>query len=378
MKTATLFTITALLVFTVIGQANAKVVWYADFEPDATTKAIPGPEVNNPDNWNDLVEMPDIFWDISDVGAEYPDSGRAAGEHGLIQITEGCAVSGHTELPFSPEFTDGIIDLEASWADDDTWGVTFRRTPAALTYFDIAEVLPLVNTDAWATGYMVTFGWNESQSVQLLDLADGCGVPGGCLNYRRGPDVNGPDGGPDGIPDPETSWECDWDYTDIDGGGVSKRIAGAWHGYTAIDPAFGDPPGQRGQLPMDHSIVMYLRVEVFGDSIKVWFGPKYAEDAEEIVASQAHLFPLQPDNAPNVNGTTPVNRETVEAGLVEPILDVRDTKYGSGNVGIYLESMKEGILDNITVTDADGLPAATAVDARGKLATQWGAIKSSK
>ena len=56
--------------------------------------------------------MPDIFWDISDVGAEYPDSGRAVGEKALIQITEGCAVSGHTELPFSPEFTDGIIDLE--------------------------------------------------------------------------------------------------------------------------------------------------------------------------------------------------------------------------------------------------------------------------
>ena len=113
-------------------------------------------------------------------------------------------------------------------------------------------------------------------------------------------------------------------------------------------------------------------------ALRSGLGPKYAEDAEEIVASQAHLFPLQPDNAPNVNGTTPVNRETVEAGLVEPILDVRDTKYGSGNVGIYLESMKEGILDNITVTDADGLPAATAVDARDKLATQWGAIKKSK
>ena len=113
MKTATLLTITALLVFTVIGQANAEVIWYADFEPDATTKAIPGPEVNNPDNWNANVEMPDIFFDISDVGAEYPDAGRA-GEKALIQLTEGCAVSGHTELPFSPEFTDGVIDLEAN------------------------------------------------------------------------------------------------------------------------------------------------------------------------------------------------------------------------------------------------------------------------
>lgn len=379
MKTATLLAITVLLAFTMIGQANAKVIWYADFEPDDTTKAIPGPEVNDPENWNANVEMPDIFWDISDVGAEYPDSGRAVGEKALIQITEGCAVSGNTELPFTPEFTDGIIDLEASWADDDTWGVTFRRTPAPLTYFDIAEVLPLINTDAWATGYMVTFGWNESQSVQLLDLQDGCGVPGGCLNYKRGPDVRGgPDGGPDGVPDPETSWECDWDYTDIDGGGVSKRIAGSWHGYTAIDPAFGDPPGQRGQLPMDHSIVMYFRLEAFGDNIKVWFGPKYAEDAEAIVASQAHLFPLQPDNAPNVNGTTPVNRETVAAGLVKPLLDVTDSRYASGSVGIYLESMKEGILDNITVTDADGLDGFTSVNAKGKLTTQWGAIKKSK
>jgi hypothetical protein len=322
--------------------------------------------------------MPDIFFDISDVGTEYPDSGRAVGERGLIQLTEGCAVSGHTEIPLSPEFTDGIIDLEASWADDDTWGITFRRTPAPLTFFDLGEITPNVNTDTWAEGYMVTFGWNESQSVQLLDLQDGCGIPGSCINQSRGPDLDG-----DGIADPETFWECDWDFTDLNVGGTGKRIAGSWHGYTAIDPAFGDPAGQRGQLPMDHSIVMYLRVEAFGDNIKVWFGPKFAEDAEEIVASQAHIFPLQEGdnpNPPNVNGTTPVNRETVAAGLVEPLLDVDHGAYQSGNVGIFLESMKEGILDNITITDANGFEGfdSVAVNPRGKLATQWGAIKDSK
>ena len=188
--------------------------------------------------------------------------------------------------------------------------------------------------------------------------------PGGCLNYRRGPDVNGPDGGPDGIPDPETSWSVTGIIQILTGRGEQAHCRSEWHGYTAIDPASGTLPGSADSFRWITSIVMYLRVEAFGDSIKVWFGPKYAEDAEEIVASQAHLFPLQPDNAPNVNGTTPVNRETVAAGLVEPILDVRDSKYGSGNVGIYLESMKEGLLDNITVTDADGLPAATAVDAK--------------
>jgi len=378
MKTATLFTVTVLLAFTVIGQVNAKVIWYADFETDATTKAIPSAEVNNPENWNDLVEMPDIFFDISDVGTEYPDSGRAVGERGLIQLTEGCAVSGHTELPLSPEFTDGIIDLEASWTDDDTWAVTFRRTPAPLTFFDLGEIAPQITPDTWAEGYMVTFGWNESPSVQLLDLQDGCGIPGFCINQGRGPDADG-----DGVVDPATFWECDWDFTDLNVGGTGKRIAGSWHGYTAIDPNHGDPPGQRGQLPQDHSIVMYLRVEAFGDNIKVWFGPKFAEDAEEIVASQAHIFALQEGdnpNPPNVNGTTPVNRETVAAGLVEPLIDVNHGSYQSGNVGIFLESMREGILDNITVTDANGLEGfgSVAVNARGKLTTQWGAIKNSK
>ena len=38
MKTTTLLTITVLLAFTVIGQANAKVVLACGFEPDARRK----------------------------------------------------------------------------------------------------------------------------------------------------------------------------------------------------------------------------------------------------------------------------------------------------------------------------------------------------
>ena len=47
---------------------------------------------------------------------------------GLLNTEEGCGVSGSTPLPGTENFSDGIIQLDMSWQDDDSWGIIFRKS----------------------------------------------------------------------------------------------------------------------------------------------------------------------------------------------------------------------------------------------------------
>ena len=65
-----------------------------------------------------------------------------------------------------------------------------------------------------------------------------------------------------------------------------------------------------------------------------------------------------------------------EASWGIPMISVRDSKYLSGQVGIWHESWSNGVIDNLTITDAkEHLPLIAKGNA---LATEWGAIKASK
>ena len=59
------------------------------------------------------------IWEIAD----FPGSGK-----GLLNAKEGCGVSGNTPLPGTENFSDGIIQLDMSWQDDDSWGIIFRKS----------------------------------------------------------------------------------------------------------------------------------------------------------------------------------------------------------------------------------------------------------
>ena len=141
---ALLWALAALTMLLVIQPASAQVIFYADFEDSSG--------VNDPALW-----VPDNTGQIWAI-ADFPGSGK-----GLMHTTGGCGLSGNTPLPGVTDFTDGIIQLDMSWDDNDGWGVIFRKT-------------------ADDAGYLVAFGYNETPAVVIADLADGCAATGNCLD----------------------------------------------------------------------------------------------------------------------------------------------------------------------------------------------------
>ena len=130
----------ALFVFSVVSlltaEAKARVVFFADFD-EGSKEAIPNQDVNELANCNWKPENPQQVWVLAPF---------ANGTQGLKQTTEGCGNSGNTPLPGIDNFTNGIIQLEMSWGDDDSWGVIFRKS-------------------ARNKGYLVVFGGNETPAV---------------------------------------------------------------------------------------------------------------------------------------------------------------------------------------------------------------------
>ncbi|MHC4586728.1 MAG: hypothetical protein ACYS3N_19540, partial [Planctomycetota bacterium] len=127
----------ALSMLLILQPASAGEIFYADFED--------GSGVNDPTQW--VPVNTGQAWGIAD----FPGSGQ-----GLKNLNEGCGASGNTPLPGVENFQDGIIQLDMSWEDDDSFGVIFRKT-------------------ADDAGYIVVFGYIETPAVIIADLADGCG-----------------------------------------------------------------------------------------------------------------------------------------------------------------------------------------------------------
>lgn len=67
------------------------------------------------------------------------------------------------------------------------------------------------------------------------------------------------------------------------------------------------------------------------------------------------------------------NPEEVDKQEVDPIIEVRDSTYKSGTVGIRPESWSNGFIDNIMVTGPAG---PKAVRPEGKMAISWGRVKA--
>ena len=189
------------------------ILFRADFEPNSNV-AVPNKGVNRVDNWKP--ENPQTEWAITD----FTGSGK-----GLVQITEGCGASGNTPLPGNISFTDGIIQLDMSWGDDDSWGVIFRRTDKD-------------------KGYLVVFGYNETPAVIVAKLDDGCADVGNCLD-QVGCENND-----------------------------ANTLAQVPHGL-----------GQG--LPQDNNTVFVGRIEAIGNTIRVWFLPR--KDVKDVFADSKAL-----------------------------------------------------------------------------------------
>jgi hypothetical protein len=370
MNIARLCAFITLISLMVFAQANAKVVFEADFED-------PNNPANNEDNWNAGLTNPNAGWQVVDLAVDFPETGRTG--HALWFAADGCLSAGVTTVPWEHSgtgwdgtFTDGIIDIQASYGDDDAVGVTFREQPGEP--YVLGEINNRFHPEVWGTGYQVVYGQNQLMAVELLDIAEGCAIDASCVDYNplplgRGTDLdgNGVVEGPEeddhhcayaGGLDPEEAGPGDMIVCDVcwRGDGVFRALA--WRALVDMDfEAAGirfdrsEANPARGNLPQDNSYVVFGRVRVDGPQIDIWYGDVVNVNPEAIAA-----------------GMPPVLSHTISGD---------DPLYTSaGSVGIWNESWGNSMIDNIVINDDPG--DVTAVDAQGKLATYWGAIKASK
>jgi hypothetical protein len=240
----------ALSMLLILQPASAQ-IFYADFED--------GIGANDPAQW--VPDNTGQTWGIAD----FPGSGK-----GLKNINEGCGTSGNTPVPGVTNFQDGIIQLDMTWEDDDSFGVVFRKT-------------------ADDAGYLVVFGYIETPAVIIADLADGCADTGLCLS----------DSG-------------------CESGGLE---------LIQVDHGFGT------SLTMDLSVSYTGRIEVKGDTIRVWYLPT-ADIAD----------PLDP-----------------MGDLGEPLVEFQHGAHaGPGSVGIWHESAGGCMIDNLLIAGLGSQPLAWA------------------
>ena len=106
------------------------------------------------------------------------------------------------------------------------------------------------------------------------------------------------------------------------------------------------PHGLGAGLDQTNAVPYFGRVEVQGNNVKIWY--MKLEEVNDLFASSADLG--------------------------DPILESdQATTKGAGSVGVWHESWGMGRIDSIIVTSAGGFD----VDAKGKVSTTWGNIKSS-
>ncbi|MDT8304153.1 MAG: hypothetical protein RQ760_21905, partial [Sedimentisphaerales bacterium] len=245
---AILCALVALSILLMLQPASAQ-IFYADFED--------GSSANDPAQW--VADNTGQNWGIAD----FPGSGK-----GLKNLNEGCGTSGNTPLPGVDNFQDGIIQLDMSWEDDDSFGVVFRKT-------------------ADDAGYLVVFGYIETPGVIVADLADGCADTGLCLS----------DSG-------------------CENGGLE---------LIQVDHGFGT------NLTQDLSVSYTGRIEVKGDTIRVWFLP--TADIPD---------PLDP-----------------LGDLGVPLVEIQNSAHlGPGSVGIWQESAGGCMIDNVLVAGIGSQPLA--------------------
>ena len=230
--------------------ASGQVVFYADFEP-GSKEAKPDAGVNDVKKYKP--ENAGTIWGEADF-----NGGKIGGKGAMAQTAEGCGISGNTALPGVNNFTDGIIQVVFSFGDDDSFGVQFRRK----------------GDDK---GYLVVFGYNETASVLIMSLEDGCCPSGQCLD------------------------QC-----------------GCENGGKEIDSV---PHGLGGGLDQTNAVAYFGRVEVEGSNVKIWY--MKLEEVKDLFAPSEDLGdPILESNKATTKGAGGVGvwHESWGMGRIDSIL----------------------------------------------------------
>jgi hypothetical protein len=239
-----LFTLSLALF--VIAKGEAQTIFFADFEENSPA-AFPNQDVNTVGNW--VPENPGQIWAVD----AFPN-----GTQGLKQTVEGCGISGNSPLPGVDNFSDGIIQLEMSWGDDDSWGVVLRKS-------------------ADDKGYLVVFGFFETAAVIVALLDKGCADVGLCLD--------------------QSSCENNPDNT-----------------LVQVDNGLGPPEN----LDQTNSVAYFGRIEAIGDTIRVWYSAladiadPYAQDLG------APLVEIQ--DSTHTSGSVGVWHESQGGSMIDNVL----------------------------------------------------------
>lgn len=268
-----------MICITLIGIQKSEAVepiFFADFD----SKGIPNDSVNDPGSWKP--QNPGTVWAIGD----FPANGTKA----LQQTAEGCGASGFTPFPTIENWSDGIIQVDLGWNDDDSWGIVFRW-------------------DGKNAGYFVFLGFEETIDLALFDLAKLGLQNGQCLS----------DTGVEFGPEP------------------GREIT--------EDKAIKVVPHNLPKLDKTGNTSYTARILAQGPKIKIWYG-------------LTENFPDSPLKEP---------------GKVAAMIEVEDSTYTKGMIGIWHESQHNGLVDNIYVFDETALAVSSP---EGKLAVTWGALKN--
>jgi hypothetical protein len=140
--------LTVILLLLLSCRVQAGLLFFSDFEDPGKTEAFPNDSVNDIKNWKSSNKAQN--WEI----IKGPN-----GTNAIMQTIEGEAANGETLLPDpngrNEQWTDVIIEFEASWRDDDAHEVLFRRS-------------------APKQGYCAIFGASQEHFVALLDVSLDC------------------------------------------------------------------------------------------------------------------------------------------------------------------------------------------------------------
>ena len=249
MKTRFFLVILVLSLF-VSFHASGQVVFYADFEA-GSKDAKPNADVNNVKNYKP--ENAGTIWAEDDF-----EGGKLGGKRSMKQTAEGCGISGNTELPGVKNFTDGIIQMVFSFGDDDGVGLQFRRK----------------GDDK---GYLVYLGYNETATVMIMSLEDGCCPSGQCLD------------------------QC-----------------GCENGGKELESV---PHGLGGGLDQTNAVAYFARVDVQGKNVKIWY--MKLEEIKDLFAPSEDLGTpiLEYKNANYTSaGTVGIWHESWGMGRVDSVL----------------------------------------------------------
>lgn len=225
-------------------------IFFADFDGNG----IPNNSVNDPGSWEP--ENPSISWSIGNFPAN---------ETQALQMTgSGCGSSGFTPFPTVENWSDGIIQVDLGWNDDDSWGIMFRR-------------------NGEMSGYFAFLGFTETLSLALFDLAGGAGVNGQCIS----------DAGVEEGPEPGRTVLED------------EAIKTTLHNLDPLDQSAGTS--------------YTARILANGSKIQIWYGLTEDFPDDPLKEPQNVASMIEAEDSTYTSGTVGIWHESNDNGIVDNI-----------------------------------------------------------